>query len=153
MPSLAGMALQGEYEPSPVEWVRNQVEAYERSGGTEGNTLLDTGMPVIVLWTRGKSSGKIRKSPLMKVEHGGEYALIASVGGAPLHPQWYLNLTADLSAAAVQDGPELFDVHVREAVDTERLTWWDRAVAAFPNYADYQRKTTRMIPVMIANRK
>lgn len=146
------MALQGEYEPSPVEWVRNQVETYERSGGTEGTTLLDTGQPVIVLWTHGTKSGNVRKSPLMRVEHQGEYALIASLGGAPRHPQWYLNLAAD-PAAAIQDGPELFDVHVREAVDAERLAWWERAVAAFPNYADYQRKTTRIIPVMVATRQ
>ena len=147
------MALEGEYEPSPVEWVRNQVETYERSGGTEGTTLRDTGQPVIVLWTRGTKSGKIRKSPLMRVEHDGEYALIASLGGAPRHPQWYLNLSADPGAAAMQDGPELFDVHVREVVDAERLAWWDRAVAAFPNYADYQSKTTRIIPVLVATRQ
>lgn len=147
------MALEGEYEPSPAAWVREQVEAYERSGGTEANTLRDTGQPVIILSTRGHKSGKIRKTPLMRVEHDGEYALVASLGGAPKHPQWYHNLTADPAAVTVQDGPEPFDVHVRESTGDERMTWWERAVKAFPPYAEYQNKTSRIIPVLVASRR
>ena len=146
------MPLEGEYEPSPVQWVRDQVEAYERSGGREANTLRDTGLPVIVLTTRGRHSGKLRKSPLMRVEHDGRYALVASVGGAPRHPVWYHNLTADPAAATIQDGPEPFDVTVRELAGTERDEWWERAVAAFPPYAEYQKKTERVIPVLLATR-
>ena len=145
------MPLSGEYEPSPVGWVRDQVEAYERSGGREANTLRDTGLPVIVLTTKGRKSGKLRKSPLMRVEHDGEYALVASVGGAPSHPVWYLNLRED-GVAMVQDGPEPFDVTVREVEGDERETWWARAVAAFPPYAEYQKKTDRRIPVLVALR-
>ena len=145
------MPLSGEYEPSPVQWVRDQVEAYERSGGREANTLRDTGLPVIVLTTRGRHSGKLRKSPLMRVEHGGEYALVASVGGAPKHPVWYLNLR-EANEAMIQDGPEPFDVTVREVEGEERESWWQRAVAAFPPYAEYQKKTERRIPVLVATR-
>ena len=146
------MSLEGEYEPTPTKWVRDQVEAYESSGGTEANTLRTTGQPVIILTTRGNKSGKIRKSPLMRVEHDGEYALVASLGGAPHHPVWYHNLTADPNAVTVQDGPEPFDVHVREITGEERAAWWERCVAAFPNYAEYQQKTERIIPVLIATR-
>ncbi|HET9078263.1 MAG TPA: nitroreductase family deazaflavin-dependent oxidoreductase [Acidimicrobiales bacterium] len=146
------MPLDGEYEPSPVQWVREQVETYERSAGREANTLRDTGLPVIVLTTRGRRSGKLRKSPLMRVEHEGRYALVASVGGAPDHPVWYHNLVADPSAATIQDGPEPFDVTVRELDGDEREEWWKRAVAAFPPYADYQQKTDRRIPVLLAVR-
>ncbi len=145
------MPLSGEYEPSPVQWVRDQVEAYERSGGREANTLRDTGLPVIVLTTRGRHSGKLRKSPLMRVEHGGEYALVASLGGAPKHPVWYLNLR-EANEAMIQDGPEPFDVTVREVEGEERESWWQRAVAAFPPYAEYQKKTERRIPVLVATR-
>jgi deazaflavin-dependent oxidoreductase (nitroreductase family) len=147
------MPLDGEYEPSPWQWVRDQVDTYERSGGTEANTLRDTGLPIIILTTRGNKSGKIRKSPLMRVEHEGEYALVASVGGAPKHPVWYHNLTADPNAATVQDGPEPFEVHVREITGDERAEWWERCVAAFPPYAEYQQKTTRIIPVLIASKR
>jgi len=147
------MPLEGEYEPSPTKWVRDQVDAYESSGGTKATTLLDTGMPVIILTTKGNKSGKIRKSPLMKVEHEGEYALVASLGGAPKHPVWYHNLSADPSAATVQDGQELLDVHVREITGEERATWWERAVAAYPPYAEYQQKTERIIPVLIATKR
>src|SRR5690349_10656986 len=112
------MALQGDYVPSPAGWVRDQVEAYERTGGREANTLLDTGMPIIIVTTRGTKSGKLRKIPLMRVEHDGAYALIGSMGGAPKHPVWVHNLRADPSAVAIQDGPEPFDVTVRE-VDGE----------------------------------
>jgi deazaflavin-dependent oxidoreductase (nitroreductase family) len=146
------MALLGEYEPSPVEWVREQVEAYERSGGTEANTLRDSGMPVVIVTTRGSQSGKIRKTPLMRVEHEGEYALVASKGGAPDHPVWYRNLTADPKAVMIQDGPEPFDVHVREVSGEEKAIWWERAVAAYPPYADYQERTEREIPLLVATR-
>ena len=144
------MPLEGEYEPSPAQWVRDQVEAYERSGGREANTLRDTGLPVIILTTRGRHSGKLRKSPLMRVEHGGSWALVASMGGAPKHPVWYHNLTADPTAATVQDGPEPVDVTVREVEGEEREEWWRRAVEAFPPYAEYQQKTERRIPVLVA---
>jgi F420H(2)-dependent quinone reductase len=147
------MTLEGEYVPSPTGWVREQVEVYERSGGTQGNTLRDTGMPVIIVTTRGNQSGKLRKTPLMRVEHGGEYALVASLGGAPKHPVWYYNLKADPDAVTIQDGPEPFDVHVREVTGEERAVWWERSVAAFPNYADYQAKTERQIPVFVATRR
>lgn len=147
------MTLEGEYVPSPTGWVREQVEVYERSGGTQGNTLRDTGMPVIIVTTRGNQSGKLRKTPLMRVEHGGEYALVASLGGAPKHPVWYYNLKADPDAVTIQDGPEPFDVHVREVTGEERAVWWERSVAAFPNYADYQAKTERQIPVFVASRR
>jgi deazaflavin-dependent oxidoreductase (nitroreductase family) len=147
------MALAGEYEPSPQEWVREQVEAYESSGGQRGNTLMDTGMPVIIVTHRGHKSGKLRKTPLMRVEHGGEYALVASKGGAPSHPEWYANLQADPEAVMIQDGPEPFDADVREVAGDERQEWWDRAVAAYPPYAEYQEKTDRLIPVLVASRR
>ncbi len=147
------MPLEGTYDPSPTQWVRDQVETYERTGGTQGNTLRDTGMPVIILATRGNKTQNIRKTPLMRVEHEGEYALVASLGGAPKHPVWYYNLSADPNAATVQDGPEPFDVHVREATADERAEWWERAVAAYPPYADYQKKTERIIPLLIASRR
>jgi deazaflavin-dependent oxidoreductase (nitroreductase family) len=147
------MGLQGEYQPSPTDWVREQVEAYEVSGGQQANTLLDTGLPVIILTARGKRSGKLRKTPLMRVEHEGDYALVASLGGAPTHPEWYHNLTADPEAVTVQDGPEPHDYVVREVDGPEREQWWERAVAAFPTYAEYQRKTERRIPVLVASRR
>ncbi|MFP3906922.1 MAG: nitroreductase family deazaflavin-dependent oxidoreductase [Acidimicrobiales bacterium] len=144
------MPLHGEYEPSPVGWVRDQVAEYEASGGERANTLRDTGLPVIILTTRGNKSGKLRKSPLMRVEHEGEYALVASMGGRPTNPVWYHNLVADPTAAMIQDGPEPFDVTVREVTGDEKALWWDRAVAAFPPYAEYQERTDRIIPVLIA---
>jgi F420H(2)-dependent quinone reductase len=147
------MALSGEYEPSPSEWVREQVERYERSGGTDGHTLLDTGMPIVIVTTRGNRSGKLRKTPLMRVEHDGEYALIGSKGGAPEHPVWVYNLRADPEAVLIQDGPEPFEVEVREVDGEERAQWWDRSVAAFPPYAEYQEKTERQIPVFVARRR
>ncbi len=145
------MTLEGEYEPSTQQWVRDQVEAYERSGGTEANTLRDTGIPVIIVTMRGNKSGKIRKMALMRVEHDGEYALVASMGGAPQNPVWYHNLLAGPDSVMVQDGPAPFDVTVREVTGDERATWWDRAVAVFSNYADYQAKTERTIPVLVAS--
>ena len=146
------MSQESTYQPSPSEWVRNQVETYERSGGTEANTLLDTGLPIIVVTTRGARSGAIRKSPLMRVEHDGAYALVASKGGAPEHPQWYHNLVAAPDAVAIQDGPAPFDVTVREVSGEERATWWARAVTAYPPYAEYQERTSRTIPVLVATR-
>ncbi len=142
----------GEYEPSPWAWVREQVETYERTGGREANTLRDTGLPIIILTTRGRKSGKVRKTPLMRVEHGGEYALVGSVGGAPKHPSWYRNLKAHPSAT-IQDGPEPFAVDVRELEGEERSVWWERAVAAYPPYAEYQQRTQRVIPVFLAQRR
>jgi len=147
------MSLQGEYDPSPSRWVRDQVEAYESSGGRNGNTLLDTGMPVVIVTTRGNKSGKVRKTPLMRVEHGGEYLLVASKGGAPTHPVWYYNLKADPASVTIQDGPLPFDAEVRELSGDERDLWWQRAVAAYPPYAEYQEKTDRQIPVFLATRR
>jgi deazaflavin-dependent oxidoreductase (nitroreductase family) len=147
------MSESSEYVPSPWEWVRDQVEEYERSGGERGNTLLDTGLAIIVLTTKGARSGAIRKTPLMRVEHEGEYALVASVGGAPKHPVWYHNLLANPQHVRIQDGPEPFDVAVREVTGDEKAQWWSRAVAAFPTYEEYQAKTERQIPVLVATRR
>ena len=143
--------LEGEYVPSTSEWVREQVETYERSGGTEGNTLRDTGIPVIIVTMRGATSGKVRKIALMRVEHEGSYALIASKGGAPDNPDWYHNLVAHPDEVLVQDGPEPFRVRVREVTGAERAEWWDRSVAVFAPYADYAVKTQRTIPVLVAD--
>ncbi|MFE0046711.1 nitroreductase family deazaflavin-dependent oxidoreductase [Streptomyces albireticuli] len=140
------MPLQGEYEPSPAGWVREQVELFESSGGTEGTTL--RGMPVVILTTLGAKSGKIRKTPLMRVEHDGAYAVVASQGGAPTHPVWYHNLVAD-PRAELQDGPVRRDVTARQVGGAEKALWWERAVAAYPDYADYQAKTEREIPVFV----
>ena len=142
------MPLTGEYVPSPEKWVRDQVELYERSGGTEGTTLRETGLPVVVVTSLGARSGKIRKTPLMRVEHDGAYALVASQGGAPEHPTWYHNVTKH-PLIELQDGPVRQDMIVREVTGEEKAIWWDRAVAAFPNYAEYQRRTEREIPVVI----
>jgi deazaflavin-dependent oxidoreductase (nitroreductase family) len=147
------MALAGEYEPSPSEWVRNQVQEYESSGGARANTLRDTGLPIVIFTTRGQRSGKLRKVPVMRVEHAGEYALVASKGGAPHHPQWYHNLVAYPDDVVLQDGPEPFEVEVRQISGDEYERWWERAVAAFPPYAEYKTKTAREIPVFIASRR
>jgi len=144
------MALDGEYAPSAAKWVRDQVEEYERSGGEKGSTLRDTDLPVVVVTMRGNKSGKVRKIALMRVEHEGEYALVASMGGAPKHPVWYHNLKADPENVTVQDGPEPFDVTVREVTGDERAEWWERSVAAYPPYAEYQTRTDRLIPVLVA---
>ena len=146
------MTLEGEYEPSPSDWVREQVAEYEASGGERANTLLDTGLPIIIVTTRGNKSGKLRKTALMRVEHDGEYALVASQGGAPKHPVWYFNLKADPTAVMIQDGPEPFDAVVREVEGDERAAWWERSVAAYPAYAEYQASTDRIIPVLVARR-
>jgi deazaflavin-dependent oxidoreductase (nitroreductase family) len=147
------MSLEGEYEPSPWQWVRDQVEAYERTGGKEANTLMDTGMPIVIVTTRGNKSGKLRKTALMRVERAGEYALIGSMGGAPKNPVWVYNVRADPDAVAIQDGPEPFDATVREVSGAERDAWWERSVAAYPPYAEYQEKTERLIPVFVASRR
>jgi deazaflavin-dependent oxidoreductase (nitroreductase family) len=140
------MPLTGEYEPSTQQWVRDQVQAYESSGGTEGTTL--RGLPVVLLTMVGASSGKLRKVPLMRVEHEGRYAAVASQGGAPKHPAWYRNLK-EHPQLELQDGPAKGDYTAREVTGEEKAQWWERAVAAFPDYADYQRKTEREIPVLV----
>ncbi|AQA09907.1 nitroreductase family deazaflavin-dependent oxidoreductase [Streptomyces samsunensis] len=140
------MPLQGEYEPSPEKWVRDQVDLIESSGGLEGTTL--RGLPVIVLTTRGAKSGKIRKTPLMRVEHNGAYAVVASLGGSPKHPVWYYNILAD-PRVELQDGPIRQDMTAREVTGEEKAVWWGRAVEAFPDYAEYQTKTDRQIPVFV----
>jgi F420H(2)-dependent quinone reductase len=145
------MALEGEYEPSPAQWVRDQVERYEGTNGREGNTLLDTGLPVVILTMRGNRSGKIRKIPVMRVEHDGRYAIVASKGGSPENPNWYFNLKAHPDEVRLQDGDQVFEVLVREVDGQERQQWWERAVAAYPPYAEYQQKTERRIPVFVTS--
>ncbi len=142
------MADDREYEPSTWAWVREQVELYESSGGTQGTTLRDTGLPVVIITNHGVRSGKLRKTPVMRVEHEGRYAAVASQGGAPTHPGWYYNLRAH-PHVELQDGSRKQDMVAREATGAERDEWWRRAVAAYPPYADYQRKTTRQIPVFV----
>jgi deazaflavin-dependent oxidoreductase (nitroreductase family) len=145
------MPVDGEYEPSAQAWVRDQVEQYEGSGGTQGTTLRDTGLPVVIITNRGAKTGKVRKTPLMRVEHEGRYAAVASQGGAPSHPVWYYNFRAD-PRVELQDGPDKWDMTARELTGDERAQWWERAVAAFPPYSDYQRKTARQIPVFVLER-
>jgi F420H(2)-dependent quinone reductase len=142
------MPVQGEYEPSPRAWVRDQVEEYEGSGGTRATTLRDTGLPVVIITNRGARSGKLRKTPVMRVEHDGRYAAVASQGGAPTHPYWYHNLRAN-PQVELQDGPRKQGMTAREVSGDERARWWERAVAAYPPYAEYQQKTTRQIPVFV----
>lgn len=143
------MPLEGEYEPSTWDWVREQVDTYERTGGREANTLRDTGIPVIIVTSRGAKSGKLRKFALMRVEHEGEYALVASKGGAPEHPGWFHNLVAE-PLVMIQDGPEPHDYSAEIVGGEERRRWWERSVAVFPNYQAYQEKTDREIPVFVA---
>jgi F420H(2)-dependent quinone reductase len=147
------MPLEGEYEPSPQAWVREQVERYEATGGREANTLRDTGLPVVIFSTRGAKSGKVRKQPLMRVEHEGAYAMVGSQGGAPTNPAWVANLRAAPDQVTVQDGPEPWDGVAREVHGEEKAAWWERAVAAYPSYADYQRNTDRQIPVFVVERR
>ncbi|MFD9484146.1 nitroreductase family deazaflavin-dependent oxidoreductase [Streptomyces sp. NPDC059991] len=142
------MPLEGEYEPSPAQWVREQVELYESSGGTQGTTLWDTGLPVVIVTMRGAKSGKIRKVPLMRVEHGGRYAAVASKGGLPRHPVWYFNLISD-PHVELQDGPVRQDMTAREITGDEKAEWWKRAVAAYPSYGEHQEKADRVIPVFV----
>ena len=137
-----------QYIPSPRDWVREQVELYESSGGTKGTTLRDTGLPVIIVTHIGNKTGAIRKTPLMRVEHDGQYAIVASLGGAPKHPVWYHNVKAH-SRVELQDGPVTRDYEAREVFDDEKATWWERAVEAWPDYAEYQTKTDRQIPVFV----
>jgi len=143
------MPLTGEYEPSAWDWVREQVETYERTGGAEANTLRDTGIPIIIVTTRGSKSGKLRKFALMRVEHDGEYALVASVGGAPSNPGWYHNVI-DEPHIMIQDGPEPHDFTAELVDGDERQTWWERAAAVYPPYLEYQERTDRVIPVFVA---
>jgi deazaflavin-dependent oxidoreductase (nitroreductase family) len=140
------MPLNGDYEPSAMSFARDQVDLYERSGGTDGTRQGDK--PVIILTSVGAKTGKLRKTPLMRVEHDGHYAVVASLGGAPTHPVWYHNLTAN-PRVELQDGPVKKDYQAREVHGTEREAWWERAVAAWPDYAEYQKKTTRVIPVFV----
>ena len=140
------MSLNGEYEPSPAKWVRDQVQEYEGSGGTSGTTMRD--MPVIIVTTIGAKSGKVRKVPLMRVEHRGEYAAVASMGGAPKNPVWYSNLVAN-PRVEVLDGTKVQAMTAREVTGEEKAIWWQRCVAAFPDYASYQAKTERAIPVFV----
>lgn len=143
------MPLEGEYEPSPEKWVRDQVELYEGSNGTKGTTL--RGLPVIILTTRGAKSGKLRKIPLMRVEHQGTYAAVASLGGAPKHPVWYFNVLAD-PHVELRDGNQTWDMKAREISGEEKAAWWERCVSAYPDYAEYQKKTEREIPVFLLER-
>jgi F420H(2)-dependent quinone reductase len=147
------VSLTGEYERSPHKWVRDQVERYEATDGREANTLPGTHRPVVVLSARGHKTGKIRKWVLMRVEHDGKYALVASKGGAAKNPMWYFNLKADPEALMVQDGAERFDATARELQGEEREIWWQRAVEAYPTYARYQERTKREIPVLLAERR
>ena len=141
------MPLEGEYEPSPWDWVADQVKLYEETGGAEGNEM--KGLPVIILTTRGAKSGKLRKTPLMRVsDEAGRYAAVASLGGAPKHPVWYFNVKAD-PHVVLQDGPLAKDYVAREVTGDEKAEWWERAVAAYPEYAEYQEKTDREIPVFV----
>jgi len=142
------MPFEGEYGPSPAQWIRDQVEQYESSGGKQGGTLWDTGLPVVILTTRGAKSGKIRKIPLMRVEHEGRYAAVASKAGFPRHPVWYFNVKSD-PRVELQDGSIRQDMTAREIGGDEKAQWWERAVAAYPPYAEYQEKTDRVIPVFV----
>ncbi|MCB0928226.1 MAG: nitroreductase family deazaflavin-dependent oxidoreductase [Mycolicibacterium insubricum] len=140
------MPLTGEYEPSTLDWARKNAEEIMASGGTQGMEM--RGMPVILLTTIGAKTGKIRKTPLMRVEHDGEYAVVASLGGAPKNPVWYYNVKAH-PRVELQDGTVAGDYQAREVFGDEKAIWWERAVAAYPDYADYQAKTDRQIPVFV----
>ena len=140
------MALTGEYEPSTSDWARENAELYMSSGGTEGTEL--KGKPVILLTTVGAKTGKIRKTPLMRVEHDGHYAVVASLGGAPKNPVWFYNIVKH-PRVELQDGTETGEYEAREVTGDEKAVWWERAVALWPDYADYQRKTDREIPVFV----
>ncbi len=146
------MPLEGEYEPIAQQWVRDQVERYEATGGREANTLRDTGLPIAVFWTRGAKSGKVRKNALMRVEHDGAYLMVGSQGGAPTDPAWVSNVRKAPDQVTVQDGPAPWDGVARELSGEERAQWWDRAVAAYPSYADYQERTDRLIPIFLVER-
>ncbi|MDT5216676.1 MAG: hypothetical protein QOK18_4915 [Mycobacterium sp.] len=140
------MPLTGDYEPSTSDWARENAEEYMASGGEKGTEL--KGRPVILLTTIGAKTGKVRKTPLMRVEHGGEYAVVASLGGAPKNPVWYYNIVAN-PRVELQDGAETKDYDSREVFGDEKAAWWERAVATWPDYAEYQTKTDRQIPVFV----
>ncbi|WP_322861051.1 nitroreductase family deazaflavin-dependent oxidoreductase [Mycobacterium europaeum] len=140
------MPLSGEYAPSPWGWAREQAEKYEQSGGTEATDM--KGKPIIVLTTVGAKTGKLRKTPLMRVEHDGEYAIVASLGGAPKHPVWYHNVVKN-PRVELQDGAVTREYDAREVFGDEKAVWWERAVQAWPDYAEYQNKTDRQIPVFV----
>jgi deazaflavin-dependent oxidoreductase (nitroreductase family) len=140
------MPLSGEYAPSTSDWARAQAETYEATGGAEQADL--RGMPIIVLTTVGAKTGLLRKTALMRVEHEGVYAVVASLGGAPKHPVWYFNIRKQ-PHVELQDGPVTRDYDAREVTGDEKAVWWERAVAAYPPYADYQAKTDRQIPVFV----
>jgi deazaflavin-dependent oxidoreductase (nitroreductase family) len=142
------MSIEGEYVPSTRAWVRDQVTEYEGSGGTAGTTLGDTGLPVVIVTNRGAKTGAVRKTPLMRVEHEGSYAAVGSVGGGPKNPVWVYNLRAN-PQVVVQDGPDVYELTARELDGDERALWWERSVAAFPDYAAYEKKTDRLIPVFV----
>jgi deazaflavin-dependent oxidoreductase (nitroreductase family) len=144
------MPLEGEYEPSTSGWARRQAETFEASNGEKANTL--RGLPIVLLTSVGAKTGKLRKTALMRVEHDGQYAVVASLGGAPKHPVWYYNLLKN-PHVELQDGPEKHDYLAREVTGDEKAIWWDRAVAAYPPYADYQERTDREIPVFLATRR
>jgi deazaflavin-dependent oxidoreductase (nitroreductase family) len=143
------MSITGEYVPSPSARAAQQVEQYESSGGTKGTTM--RGMPVVILTTVGAKTGALRKTPLMRVEHEGAYAVVASLGGAPKHPVWYYNVLAN-PRVELQDGPEKHEYVAREVTGDEKALWWERSVAAYPDYADYQTRTDREIPVFVLER-
>ncbi len=145
--------LEGTYVPSTSAWVRDQIEEYEASAGKEANTLRETGIPVIIVTMRGAKSGNVRKIALMRVEHKGSYALVASRGGSDENPDWYSNLLAHPTEVLVQDGPEAQPFTVREVSGDEREEWWERSAVVFPTYNEYKAKTTRVIPVLIASPK
>jgi F420H(2)-dependent quinone reductase len=140
------MPLEGDYEPSPSSWARKQAERYEATDGREGGDL--RGRPVIVLTSIGAKTGKLRKTPLMRVEHDGVYAVVASLGGAPNHPVWYHNLKKN-PHVELQDGDVKRDYTAREVDGEEKRVWWERAVETWPDYATYQTKTDRRIPVFV----
>jgi F420H(2)-dependent quinone reductase len=140
------MPLEGAYEASPWDFVADQVRRYEQTGGREGAEL--QGKPCVILWTKGRRSGMIRKSPLMRIRDGESYAVVASLGGAPRHPVWYLNLVAD-PHVSVQDGPELHDYVARVVQGPEKTTWWSRATQVWPDYDNYQASTDREIPLVV----
>jgi F420H(2)-dependent quinone reductase len=146
---VCGMPLSGEYAPSPVDWSREQADKYIASGGTEGVEL--QGKPVILLTTVGAKTGKLRKTPLMRVEHDGQYAIVASLGGAPKNPVWYYNVKQN-PLVELQDGPVTGDYQAREVFGDEKAIWWERAVKVWPDYAAYQTKTERQIPVFVLTR-
>jgi deazaflavin-dependent oxidoreductase (nitroreductase family) len=142
------MTLTGEYAPSPADWVREQVEKFEATGGTEANTLRDTGDPIVVITSIGAKSGKLRKNPVMRVERDGKYVAIASKGGAPDNPTWFHNLVAH-PTVELQDGPVKKTYRARLVEGDERAEWWQLAVDTWPTYAGYQEKTDREIPVFV----